>query len=113
MRGAARKELSAVRCKKVHLGDDVQERHRNGYAAECRLTGGKEALKTTEQVAVLSLHFGSPPSFRCRLPEMVSRPDWLCLPVLVSAAVPGRGSLRCRAAQDHSKSTCIRPQCRT
>lgn len=34
-----------------------------------------------------------------------------CRPVLGSAAVPGRGSLRIREA--HSKSKCIRPQCRS
>lgn len=43
----------------------------------------------------------------------MSLPSWLCLSVLVSAAVPGWGSLRIRAAEAHSKSSRIRPQCRT
>lgn len=47
------------------------------------------------------------------LPVMVSLPSWLCLLVLVSAAVPGGGSLRVRAANRHPKSSHIRPQCRT
>lgn len=51
-RGAAiNKELFAVRCKKVRLGVDLQERHRHGYAAELQCGRG-EAEETMVQVAL-------------------------------------------------------------
>lgn len=49
--GSCRKELSAVRYKKVHLGIDMQERHLHGYAVKCRLASGEEIWKTMEHRA--------------------------------------------------------------
>ena len=58
-------------------------------------TGGGAACEATEQAVLFPLSsavafFGSPLSLFIFSPSVTeSRPGWLCLPVLVSAAVPG------------------------
>lgn len=84
-REAAEKSYQRSGGKKVHLIISMQERRHHGYAADRR----RRSLLYFFPCRRLPLRFLGAPAFYFSLSVTESRPGWLCLPVLVSAAVPG------------------------
>lgn len=102
--------------KKVHLGIDVQERVHYAYAAECMSCVISRMIK---QVALFPCNLPLPFCYAAfflmlaiPVPLVVSCPGWLCLSVLITAAVPSRDSPRFKG-EALSKSARIRAQCKT